>query len=191
MSVDVRNRVLVATGLLLLLSSTAVNVLQAKRIQDLLLVKSGSATQVGLKAVPIEGRTLTGESTQIAFDKRRPTLLYYFSTGCGWCGRNWANVQALHKAARGRYHLVAITSDYGVADYVRRHAVAVDVIEGIGENVRQTYGLYGTPHTLFIDSDGLVTHEWKGAFNTRISRDLESLFGVALPGLDRSEQGNN
>lgn len=183
MSVDSKTRLVFGSGLLLLLISAAVNVLQAQRIQLLLETRSSGTSGIGKRAIPISGFTPNGQSVTIGFDDRRPTVLYYFSATCGWCERNWANIKALDSASAGRYRLVALAADRGLADYARRHELELEVIEGISENVRTAYAFYGTPHTVVVDADGMVTHEWRGAFNPRIERQVEELFGLKLPGL--------
>lgn len=183
MSVDAKTRVLIGCGLLLLLVSSGVNVLQAQRIHTLLRTATAGASIIGQKATGIVGVRTNGERATVDFDERRPTVLYYFSPTCGWCERNWANVQALHDAAAGRYRLVAVSADQGLAEYMRQRKLGVEVIEGIGENVRTAYAFYGTPHTVVVDAGGVVTHEWRGAYNARIGRQIEELFGLALPGV--------
>jgi hypothetical protein len=190
MYVEMKTRLMVGGCLLLLVVSTTVNVLQAQRIQTLLVATKGGASTIGTEAIPIIGVTVAGERTTVMFKDRRPTVLYYFSPTCGWCERNWANIQALHDGAEGRYRVIAVSSERGLADYVRRHDVAVDVIEGISENVRTAYGFYGTPHTVVVDVEGVVTHEWRGAFSPRISRQIEELFGLRLPGVQAATAGN-
>lgn len=187
MSVDAKTRVLIGGGLFLLLASTAVNVLQAQRIQVLLSTTRVGATIVGRQATPIAGATTDGRNVTLVFDDHRPTLLYYFSPTCGWCERNWANVQALQEGAQGRYRVVAVSSERGLAEYARRHHLTLDVIEGISEDVRTAYAFYGTPHTVVVDAVGVVTHEWKGAFSPRIARQIEDLFGLSLPGVQAAQ----
>lgn len=187
MSVDAKTRVLIGSGLLLLLVSSAVNVLQAQRIQSLLRTTGVGASVIGQKASRIEGVTTDGTRATVSFDERRPTVLYYFSATCGWCERNWVNVQALQDAAAGRYRLVAVSSERGLGEYVRQHQLGVEVIEGISENVRAAYAFYGTPHTVVVDAGGVVTHEWRGAYGARIGRQVEELFGLVLPGVQALE----
>jgi hypothetical protein len=174
---------MVGGGLLLLLVSTAVNVLQAQRIQVLLATPRSGASIIGQEATPVAGTSTQGQRATVMFDDHRPTVLYYFSPTCSWCEKNWANVRALHDGAAGRYRLVAVTSERGLEEYARRHQLALDVIEGISEDVRAAYVFYGTPHTVVVDASGVVTHEWRGAFNARIARQIEDLFGVSLPGV--------
>jgi hypothetical protein len=183
MSVTVKTRVAIGSGLLLLLVSAAVNVLQAQRIHFLLETTNAGVSGIGKPATPVDGFTLGDRSVTVRFDERRPTVIYYFSPTCGWCERNWANIKALSAAADGRYRLIAVTADRGVSDYARRHDLELEVIEGISENVRAAYAFYGTPHTVVVDAEGVVTHEWRGAFNPRIERQIEELFGIKLPGL--------
>jgi hypothetical protein len=191
MSSEWKTRVLIGCGLLLLLVSSAVNVLQAQRISSLLSATKTRSSIVGQKASEVLGVTTDGRKTVVTFKERLPTVLYYFSPTCGWCSKNWMNVQALSAASGGRYRVVAVSSEMGLAGYVRKHQLALEVIEGIGENVRASYGFYGTPHTVVVDGDGLVTHEWRGAYAPRISREVEELFGVVLPGLQAPQLGNS
>jgi peroxiredoxin len=167
----------------LLLVSTGVNALQAQRIHSLLAATRTGASIVGQMAVPLVGETLDGQRVRLTFNRRRPTVLYYFSGACTWCERNWANVEALDDAASGRYRLVAVSAERGLAEYVRRRNVRLEVVEGISENVRAAFGFYGTPHTVVIDAEGVVTHEWRGAFSPRIERQISELFEISLPGL--------
>lgn len=187
MSGNLKTRVLIGSGVLLLLISSAVNVLQAQRIQSLLRTTKAGVSAIGQKASRIIGITTDGQRAIVDFDERRPTVLYYFSPSCGWCERNWANVRALQAAADGRYRLVAVSSDTGLAGYVRQHQLELEVIEGISENVRASYGFYGTPHTVVVDAGGVISHEWRGAFGARIGQQVEELFGLALPGVQTSE----
>ncbi len=184
MGIRISSRV---AGAALLALSVGVNVLQAQRIRAMVIRSERSGALVGTKAVPIQARTSEGLSTRVVFDANLPTVLYYFSPTCGWCDRNWTNIEALAASAKGRYRVVAVTSAQDVRAYVERHKLSVEVLEALPDDVLQAYRFTATPHTVVVDAHGLVTHEWRGAFRNRIANQIEDLFGVVLPGLSAQE----
>jgi hypothetical protein len=170
-------------GVVLLALSVGVNVLQAKKIRAMVEPAGGRSSLIGSKARPFEGRTPDGRAIEVAFDARVPTVLYYFSTRCGWCERNWANIEALAASANGRFRVVAVTAQDGINEYVKGRNPRIEFIEAIDDEALRAYRFTATPHTVVIDGSGMVTHEWKGAFMNRIANQVEDLFGVMLPGL--------
>ena len=56
---------------------------------------------------------------------------------------------------------------------------------GVSAEFKAAYRLGGTPATILVGSDGRVQRAWAGAFQGRIETEIESLFGVSLPGLTR------
>jgi peroxiredoxin len=191
MSADLKTRVIFGACLLLLLASTAVNVLQAQRIQLLLDGTNAVASNVGDVAVPVSGFSRSQEAITVTFNDPLPTVLYYFSTTCGWCDKNWDNIKALNASAAGRYRLVGLTADRGLESYASRHGLDFEIVEGISENIRTAYSFYGTPHTVVVDGEGRITHDWRGAFNPRIERQIGDLFAINLPGLSTSTDGRD
>lgn len=172
--------VLVAAVLLAL--SVTVNVMQAQRIRTLVTVEP-TDTLIGRSGGTIEGFTLDGSAVTLEREPGVPVVLYYFSSSCAWCGRNWENVEALVKASEGRYRVIALSSERNLKAFVSRHGLTVDVIEGISDASMARYQFSGTPHTVVVDATGTIAHSWRGAFGARIERQVEELFGVALPGL--------
>jgi hypothetical protein len=170
-------------GVILLTLSVGVNVLQAHKIRAMTGSASVRGPLIGSKARPFEGRTPDGRAIEVAFDARVPTVLYYFSTRCGWCDRNWTNIEALATGANGRFRVVAVTAQDGIKEYVKGRDPRVEFIEAIDDEALRAYRFTLTPHTVVIDGSGLVTHEWKGAFMNRIATQIEDLFDVMLPGL--------
>jgi hypothetical protein len=173
---------LAAAILTLLLISVGLNVLQARRIDDL-LDPSPTTGRVGTLAGAVVGRGLDGAPVRIAFDTGQPTLVYYFSTTCRWCERNWRNVQVLADAAQDGYRVIAVTSEPDVAAFVRSRGFAFEVVQDVADETRRRFGFKGTPHAVLISAQGLVSHEWLGAFQGNAARQIENLFGIVLPGL--------
>ncbi len=172
-----------AVGAVLLVLSACVNVLQAQKIRGLVGFADKKGALVGTKAPPIEARTPDGQPVRMTFDAGLPTVLYYFSPTCGWCDRNWTNLEAVAANAKNRYRVVAITSAQGIQSYAEKHALRVEVLEALPENVLDAYRFAATPHTVVVDAYGFVTHEWQGAFMNGVANRVEDLFGLVLPGL--------
>lgn len=170
-------------GVLVLACSVSVNVLQAQKIRSMASGGTGKGATVGTKATPIDATATDGRPIRIAFDNGLPTVLYYFSPTCGWCNRNWKNLEALAASAEGRYRVVALTSDRDMKTYIAKHNLAVEVLEGLGVETLEAYRFTVTPHTVVVDATGLVTHEWRGAFRNGIADKIEDLFGLVLPGV--------
>lgn len=176
-----RSTLFVSCVMLLLLLSAGVNVLQARRIQALTYVEETST--IGQRIETLNGFSVTGVPLTIALRGSIPTVVYFFSPTCAWCERNWPNIEALRAGAKGRYRLLAVTASRGTADYMRSRRIQVDVLEGLGENIRKDLGFSATPRTLVVSTEGTVTHDWRGAFTPRIERQVLDLFGITLPGV--------
>lgn len=172
----------VATAALLMLS-VGVNVLQARRIKTMIDAKAAVASSVGHQVVPLEGFSTDGVPVLRPVARDVPTVLYYFSPTCTWCDRNWDNIRALDRGTQGRYRVVLVTRARGVRQYLAERGLNLDVVEGISESVVEAYRLNGTPQTVVASIEGIITHDWRGAFTPRIERKIEELFGVLLPGV--------
>lgn len=166
--------------LLLLTCSVGINVLQARRINDLVNPEP-VMKRIGKVVAPIDGIGSTGP-TSVKF-AGRPTVLYFFSTSCKWCERNWPNVKALQAAAADRYRFVALAIENDLREYAASRQLFVEMIGGLRKDVAGALRLGPTPQTLVVSPDGLITHEWVGAYVGRNQRQIEELFDVALPGL--------
>jgi peroxiredoxin len=173
----------VTVVLLLLVLSTGVNVAQAQRIRTLVSQSGARSLLVGKRVRAAEAFSLDGKRVELSFDRGLPTVLYYFSSTCAWCQRNWANVTALSEASGDRYRVVAVSAERNLRPFVAKKGLRLEVLEQLSEETVLALGLGGTPITIVIGADGVVTHEWRGAYSERIGRQIEDLFGVTLPGL--------
>ncbi|HSC29929.1 MAG TPA: TlpA disulfide reductase family protein [Vicinamibacterales bacterium] len=176
-------RLLPPTVLALLLLSVCVNVLQAARINTLLETRAAPLAPLGALAPVLDGVTTRGARSRVAFDDGRPAVIYYFSSGCGWCERNWPNVEALAASSGDRFRFMAVTAERDVRSFVAARGFDFEVIQAVSDDTRRAFGFRGTPHTVVVSSQGLITHEWVGAYDRHHRRQIERLFDVALPGL--------
>lgn len=169
--------------LLLLVLSTGVNVAQAQRIRTLVSQTGARNLLIGKRVRIAAAASLDGRRAELRFDRGLPTVFYYFSSACGWCERNWANIAALSEAAGDRYRVVAVSAEKGLKPFVEKKGLRLEVFEQLSDETVTALHLAGTPTTLVIGADGVITHAWYGAYSERLSRQIEELFGVALPGL--------
>jgi hypothetical protein len=177
------NGVWVTGVLLLLVLSTGVNVAQAQRIRTLVNQSGAQVRLVGTPVAAIEASSLDGKPMEIVLGRGLPTVLYYFSSTCGWCERNWANFEALAKAGGDRYRFVAVSAEKGLKPFVEKRGLRVEVFEQLSDETVLALRLAGTPTTIVVGPDGVITHDWRGAYSERLVRQIEDLFGVKLPGL--------
>ena len=177
-----RVRSLVAFGTtVLLLVSVALNVALGRRLQAFMEPEDRS-TLIGTAVPPLDVRTIDGHAVEIRFDER-PTILYYFSPNCGWCERNWTNVQALIASVGQRYRFVGLSTVADVSPYMASHHLSFEVYSGLTLETARLYHLGGTPQTIVVAADGRIQYSWSGAYRSRRQHDVERAFGVVLPGI--------
>jgi hypothetical protein len=170
---------LVTTSLLLLVISVGVNAFQATRINALIAGESS----VGRMAPVVKGVDPSGQAVSLTPVGSVPTVFYYFSAGCGWCEQNWPNIRVLSQRAGTSYRLVALSSGHIEAAYLIRRHLDLVAVGRVDEQTRSAFGFRGAPHTVVASSEGIITHDWPGAFVPRLQRRVEELFQLTLPGL--------
>ncbi len=176
--------------MLLLIVSMGVNVLQAQKILALVNRSATPVSLVSKQLSAIGGKSISGQTVEVQLKGSVPTIVYHFSTACSWCERNWSNLEAVARAAEGRYKVVVVTTEAGVRSYAETRGLQVEVIEQLDSSAVRALNLGGTPRTIAIGADGVVTHDWSGAYSGRIARQVEDLFGVNLPGLQPIHRAN-
>jgi hypothetical protein len=170
---------IVAASLAVLAVSVSVNAFQAKRIQSLL----SNGSSIGRIAPMVAGIGPTGLPVSVSAAAAIPTVFYYFDPVCSWCERNWANIRTLSREQHGRYRLIGLSDKRVDASYLAQRGLDLQVVGGIDARTRAAFGLRGTPHTVMVSSDGIITHDWVGAFTPVLQRRIEDVFQLALPGL--------
>ena len=168
--------------LIVLACSIAVNVMLASR---LLRAQQPAAPtlRVGTVMPPFVGKSVDGDDVRIEYTDAIPTVLYHFSPSCGWCERNWANVRALTKQTHGRVRFVGIATTTVTSAFLRERQLDFDVASEVSPEVARQYGLGATPQTILVSAEGRVVTHWTGAYTGSQAREVESYFGLRLPGL--------
>ncbi len=170
-------------GACLLAVSVGINVAQAQLIRKLTDPAPAASLAIGRPLTSLTAVDLAGTRVTRALNDGTPTVLYHFSSTCAWCERNWTNVEALSKSAEGRYRVVAVTMDDDIPRWLSDSATSIEWLRGLEPSEAVALSLGGTPHTLIVGGDGVVTHDWPGAYTKRLARQVEDTFGIVLPGL--------
>lgn len=170
--------------MVLLVLSVGANVLQARKIFSLVDPSVPRHSRVGKTVAPIQLQSPDGSRHVVRFNTGVPTVVYFFSPTCGWCERNWDNVRALAAASDGRYRVIAVAGETNLTAFREAHPLpSIEVFGGLTAESQAALGLSSTPHTLVVSAQGLVSHDWVGAYQGTVLRELEDLLNVSLPGL--------
>jgi hypothetical protein len=160
--------------------SVAVNVLQANRIYGL-LSSPRQSSRVGRPA-PILRGVMRGQPTVIDYGSR-PTVLYYFRSTCGWCTQNWPSVRALANQAGDRFRLIAVTAEAQAAATLSQLGIDMELLASMDQGSQADWRFKGTPQTVVVSNQGVVTHDWPGPYIGEVQREIEDLLSVRLPSL--------
>lgn len=136
----------------------------------------------GTRILPLEARSLNGDPVRLTAGRSKPAVLYFFSTSCGWCARNWQNVLALEVSTRGRYEFIGISNSIDTAEFVSERALPFTYLTGVPINTLRRLHIGGTPRTIVVSRDGAVVRDWVGAYTNATLQEVEKFFGVDLPG---------
>jgi peroxiredoxin len=163
--------------------SLMLNLVHAQRLRASHAAEIASVRE-GTMLPPLDLVSSNGRRAQLRYGEHElPTILYFFSPACGWCERNWNNVVALERFTRGRYRFVPLSTTSDVDRLRAAHGITFEVYSGLSEELRRAHGFAGTPHTILVSPNGRVMKAWAGAYNERLSREIEGVFQVRLPGL--------
>ncbi len=145
-----------------------------------------SGPSVGSTLPPFSAERFGGQREQIAFSsERRPTLIYVFSPTCAWCARNLDNLKTVLSAAGSTHRVIGLSLSPDVEDYVKETQLAFPVYVNPSKDMFEAYGLGPTPLTLVVSPEGRVVKSWVGAYAGAMRKEVESYFGVQLPGMVR------
>lgn len=122
-------------------------------------------------------------------DAKKLTVLYIFSPACHWCDRNIENIKMLADVQGDTFRLIGIAlSDSRLKDYVSTHKLNFPIYKNLSVDNIKMMGLASTPQTIVISPEGKVLKNWIGAYGERLQPQVESFFGINLPGLTLQEE---
>jgi len=178
--------------LLLLLASLSLNVYLGWKVKQTPTASSvppiTARISPGLKVDPVTAVGLDGKQLTIAFDTTdKPTVFYVVSPSCIWCERNKANIGTLTATKGNDFRFIGLSlAESGLKEYVDRHHLNFPMYTRLTSGTISSLGLGGTPQTIVISPDGRVLKNWIGAYTEQLQPEVESYFGIQLPGLTRA-----
>ena len=173
----------------LLIVSVVLNILLARRINQLTAVENAVMVErqlkVGTQVPVIQANDHNGQPHTIAFNQEdKPTVLYIFTPPCKWCTRNMNNIKELVARKNGEFRFIGISlSTDGLAEYVEKNGLTIPVYTTLSDETRRAYKMGGTPQTIVISPEGQVIQNWIGAYTGEQQNRVEEFFGVTLPGI--------
>jgi peroxiredoxin len=148
-------------------------------------VKTEDSLLAGTSLPPIAAKGLDGQPATISYrPDELPTILYVFTPTCGWCTKNLQNIKALAERTKGKYRVIGLSlSSDKLQDYVTRSDLTFPVYSDLSPGVTIKYRMGGTPQTIVISNEGKLVKEWKGAYMGNTKQEIETQFGLELPGI--------
>jgi thiol-disulfide isomerase/thioredoxin len=135
------------------------------------------AVGVGEAAPPLRRPDLAGNVVDLAPRRGEPTLLVFWSPGCGHCQEVLPAIRAFERAP-GRPRLVVVS--HGPAALNLEAGFASPVVLDEDRTIAEAFGVGGTPAAVLIDGRGVVVSGVaRGAGGVRAA--LEALTAPALP----------
>src|SRR6266850_7926640 len=117
----------------LLVASVIINVLQARKIEQLRYVEASLRAdfqlQPNMTLPPIEAKSLDGKTVLFPYgDNELPSVIYVLSPTCKWCENNQSNVEALFKGLQAKYRFIAISlEEDGLKSYSEKKGLSFSV----------------------------------------------------------------
>jgi len=176
---------------ILLICSVGVNLLLARKTQKLQstldTIESGKKLVPGSGVPALQATSLSGTPVNLSYSETSsPTVIYVFSTSCGWCDRNLENIKFLAASRKDSYRFIGLSIDRDVSqlgDYVTKVKLPFPIYHSPSPLMWNDYKLGGTPMTIVISTEGKVLDDWSGAYAQSIRENVESFFKIKLPGI--------
>lgn len=148
-------------------------------------LRGDEGLKIGAHVSPISARDTRGAEAKVEYDQKLPLVLYVFRPGCAWCRKNRDNFNALSSQFSGKYRILALSLTNGkdLGEFISENHMTTPVLTDLQPMTVTQYRLGGTPETIVVSPQGMVLKTWVGAYDDATKREVESYFGIHLPGL--------
>jgi len=163
----------------------------AERFKFILLVlvlAVGSAgpawgVEVGMAAPDFSLNSLDGQKLSLAeFRGQKPVLLYFWSTWCYQCKKEWPKLLEIASGS-GHPEIIVIGINVGVNDsagkadnYRKKYGLTFPIVFDQKSRLTHSYGVITVPTNLIIDRQGIV--RYRGA---SLPEELETYLETSEP----------
>lgn len=139
---------------------------------------------IGKILPPLELKQKDGSRVVVKLDTdARRSLIYVIAPGCIWCARNLANIATALKTTQPIRTILVSLASPNTPDPLLDQLKFSEIYYQPSVATMTAYGLGGTPQSMIIAPTGKLEKLWLGAYTGNTVEDIESFFGVTLPGL--------
>jgi hypothetical protein len=111
----------------------------------------------------------------------RPLVLYVYTRSCPWCLKNRPAVEALVVQRSDSYRFAGLCLG-SPEECFAEGGPDLPAYSGLKPEVARRLGLVSVPQTIVVSPDARVARVWRGAYTGAQRAEVESFFGLALPG---------
>lgn len=111
--------------------------------------------------------TLDGNTIHLSETKGKPTLIYFWTSWCGYCKRELSTIQEVYEQYHNQINLITINITKSdnleqVSQYVKENQFTFPTLLDEYGDVSRTYQILGTPTSFFINQDGYIEKKFIG-----------------------------
>lgn len=144
--------------------------------------------QIGMFVPSLVVHNLSGDQQTLELVGKRPTVLYVFSPSCIWCEKNLENIRYIASQKHDGFVFIGLSNTPdGLSHYLVKKPLSFPIYVGAQPTNWNSIDYEGTPQTLVIGKAGVVEHNWPGAYVGQTQAEIESFFGLSLPGAPLSK----
>lgn len=129
---------------------------------------SPTAAETSTQAAPdFTLQTLDGSPLSLSDVKGKPTLIYFWTSWCGYCKKEMPSIQAAYQEYKDNVNIITInitSSDSleQVQQSVRENQFTFPVLLDEDGTVSHTYQVLGTPTSFLLNKDGAIERKFIG-----------------------------
>jgi hypothetical protein len=134
-------------------------------------------------SLPAENATdLAEETSPLKLDLTRKNILYIFKPNCVWCGANWNAIRALYAQGNSSVNFIGIsTTKVDLSGYLKQYPLPFPVYVVDDKLFLSQIDFRGTPQTLLVTPQGIIIHNWVGAYDSSTVNAISKAVGLLGP----------
>jgi len=113
-----------------------------------------------------------GTAHKLSEYKGKPVVLNFWASWCGPCRMEMPEFDEVYKARGEEVHFLMVNMTDGnretvktASEFVSKQGYSLPIFYDTAQDAAQTYGVFSIPCTYFIDADGMLTAQARGAIN--------------------------
>jgi len=118
------------------------------------------------------GQDADGTAHKLSEYKGKPVVLNFWASWCGPCRMEMPEFDEVYKARGEEVHFLMVNMTDGnretvktASEFVSKQGYSLPILYDTAQDAAQTYGVFSIPCTYFIDADGMLTAQARGAIN--------------------------